>query len=98
MSKNDEKSMDVETGKVAVNQLCPWSGDPVSSDSLTEYQGHVVGFCNTGCRDKFVVATSCFDAAISKLAAIERDEDIELNALADARGGQIVHMVRLDEL
>ena len=28
----------------AVNQTCPWSGDPVSADSLTLYKGRVVGF------------------------------------------------------
>jgi hypothetical protein len=47
-----------------INQLCPWSGKPVSGDSLTLYNGNVVGFCNTGCRDKFVKAASAFDAAI----------------------------------
>ena len=47
-----------------VNQTCPWSGKPVSADSLTRYQGQVVGFCNTGCRDKFEAATRAFDAAI----------------------------------
>ncbi|MEM8917771.1 MAG: glutathione S-transferase [Pseudomonadota bacterium] len=47
-----------------VNETCPWSGDPVSEDSLTEYRGKVVGFCNTGCRDKFEKAASHFDAAI----------------------------------
>ena len=47
-----------------VNEVCPWSGDPVSADSLTLYRGQVVGFCNTGCRDKFEKATSAFDAAI----------------------------------
>jgi len=47
-----------------VNQVCPWSGDPVSADSLTRYRGKVVGFCNTGCRDKFEAATSAFDAKI----------------------------------
>jgi hypothetical protein len=36
----------------------------VSADSLTLYRGKVVGFCNTGCRDKFEVATSAFDAKI----------------------------------
>ena len=48
----------------AVNQTCPWSGKPVSADSLTTYRGQVVGFCNTGCRDKFDAATAAFDAAI----------------------------------
>ena len=47
-----------------VNERCPWSGDPVSADSLTVYKGKVVGFCNTGCRDKFDAATSAFDAKI----------------------------------
>ena len=47
-----------------VNTRCPWSGDPVSADSLTRYKGEVVGFCNPGCRDKFEKAASDFDAAI----------------------------------
>jgi hypothetical protein len=47
-----------------VNDVCPWSGKPVSADSLTRYKGKVVGFCNTGCRDKFVAAAATFDAAI----------------------------------
>jgi hypothetical protein len=47
-----------------VNQACPWSGKPVSADSLTLYRGQVVGFCNPGCRDKFAAASGAFDAAI----------------------------------
>ena len=47
-----------------INSVCPWSGDPVSGDSLTRYRGKVVGFCNTGCRDKFEAATQAFDAKI----------------------------------
>lgn len=47
-----------------VNRTCPWSGKPVQADSLTLYRGRVVGFCNPGCRDKFVAATGLFDAAI----------------------------------
>jgi hypothetical protein len=49
-----------------VNSHCPWSGEPVSGDSLTTYQGHVVGFCNPGCRDKFEKAASMFDAALQE--------------------------------
>ena len=48
----------------SVNKVCPWSGKPVSADSLTQYRGSVVGFCNPGCKDKFEAATSAFDAAI----------------------------------
>ena len=47
-----------------INDVCPWSGKPVSADSLTRYKGKVVGFCNTGCRDKFEKATTAPDAAI----------------------------------
>jgi hypothetical protein len=47
-----------------VNETCPWSGKPVSADSLTRYRGRVVGFCNTGCRDKFESATRAFDTKI----------------------------------
>jgi hypothetical protein len=50
----------------AINDTCPWSGKPVAADSLTEYRGTVVGFCNTGCRDKFEKAVAHFDAALSK--------------------------------
>jgi hypothetical protein len=47
-----------------VNDVCPWSGKPVSADSLTLYRGKVVGFCNTGCRDKFETAAKAFDVQI----------------------------------
>jgi YHS domain-containing protein len=47
-----------------VNDTCPWSGKPVSADSLTLYRGQVVGFCNPGCLDKFEAATRAFDAKI----------------------------------
>lgn len=49
----------------AVNETCPWSGDPISADSLTLYKGQVVGFCNSGCRDKFEKATRAFDLALT---------------------------------
>ena len=47
-----------------VDDTCPWSGKPVSADSLTHYRGAVVGFCNPGCRDRFDAAAQSFDAAI----------------------------------
>ncbi|MDE0397178.1 MAG: glutathione S-transferase [Candidatus Poribacteria bacterium] len=46
-----------------INETCPWSGKPVQADSLTEYNGNIVGFCNPGCRDKFEVAIRHFEAA-----------------------------------
>jgi hypothetical protein len=47
-----------------VNETCPWSGKPVVKDSLTLYKGKVVGFCNTGCRDKFERAVGHFETAL----------------------------------
>ena len=52
-----------------VNEVCPWSGDPVSADSLTRYRGQVVGFCNPGCRDKFEAAINHFEKVIDEKAA-----------------------------
>ncbi|MEL6748501.1 MAG: glutathione S-transferase [Pseudomonadota bacterium] len=49
----------------AVNAHCPWSGKPISADALATYRGNVVGFCNPGCRDKFLQAVTAFDAAIA---------------------------------
>lgn len=51
-----------------VNTHCPWSGDPVSQDSLITYRGVTVGFCNPGCRDKFERAVRHFDRAIAATA------------------------------
>ncbi|MXY89813.1 MAG: glutathione S-transferase [Gammaproteobacteria bacterium] len=48
-----------------LNTHCPWSGEPVQVDSLTEYQGQIVGFCNTGCRDKFERAISQFEELLT---------------------------------
>jgi hypothetical protein len=47
-----------------VNSHCPWSGDPVQADALCQYKSQVVGFCNPGCRDKFVAALRVFDEAL----------------------------------
>ena len=48
----------------AVNETCPWSGKPIAADSLTLYRGAVVGFCNSGCRDKFEQAADHFEKAL----------------------------------
>ena len=48
----------------AINENCPWSGKPVSADSLTLYKGEVVGFCNPGCRDKFQTAVAMFEGKL----------------------------------
>ena len=56
--------------KHVINAICPWSGKPVAADSLTRYRGHVVGFCNSRCRDKFERAIAGFEAALAGNAGI----------------------------
>ena len=51
----------------AINETCPWSGKPISGDSLTLYRGQVVGFCNPGCKDKFAKAVSDFEALMPRV-------------------------------
>ncbi|WP_375456421.1 glutathione S-transferase [uncultured Methylobacterium sp.] len=48
----------------AVNETCPWSGRPIAADSLTLYNGAVVGFCEPDCRDRFARALSAFEDAL----------------------------------
>ena len=48
----------------AINETCPWSGKPISADSLTLYNGAVVGVCNPDCRDKLAKAVRSFEAAL----------------------------------
>ncbi len=48
-----------------VNANCPWSGKPVAPDSLTRFEGHVVGFCNPGCRDKFDAGAGDIETAVA---------------------------------
>ena len=55
---NGSKDLNI---KNAINENCPWSGNPIDEGSLTTYKGQVVGFCNTGCRDKFEKAVDLFD-------------------------------------
>ena len=59
-----------------INETCPWSGKPVRPDSLTEYNGKVVGFCNPGCRDKF-------DAAIQHFGESRSDRSGTANIQSD---------------
>ncbi len=49
-----------------INEVCTWSGKPVSADALMEYRGETIGFCNPGCRDKFLKASSMFDVLIDQ--------------------------------
>ena len=50
--------------RVPINDTCPWSGKSVAADSTTEYKGHLVGFCNQQCRDKFNHAIKHFEDII----------------------------------
>ncbi len=62
--------------RVLDNETCPWSGKLVQADALTEYDGHVVGFCNPGCRDKF-------DSAVRHFAQVKRSARLTLKRNRD---------------
>lgn len=68
-----------------VNQACPWSGELVQADSLTEFEGHVVGFCNPGCRDKFETAIRHFAAEISQFARVHVNVNRKLQGFWSAQ-------------
>ena len=61
MAPANDPSLRIED---AVNDLCPWSGKPIVPEALTLYNGAVVGFCNTECRDKFARAVAAFEDAL----------------------------------
>ncbi|MFE1600014.1 glutathione S-transferase [Methylobacterium sp. ID0610] len=73
MSETNHARLRIED---AVNTACPWSGKPIAADSLTLYNGAVVGFCNPGCRDKFETAIRHFEDALQarRAAAAGNDE------------------------
>jgi YHS domain-containing protein len=52
-----------------INRACPFSGDAVRADSITLYEGKVVGFCNTACRDKFANDPQTYLEQIPELAS-----------------------------
>lgn len=61
--------------EAAISPNCPFSGDPIRADSLTSYQGHVVGFCNPGCRDKFAADPGPYLHLIAEFLPGEGESD-----------------------
>jgi hypothetical protein len=53
-----------------VNDVCPWTGKPVSADALTLYKGKVVGFADRRARDSFLAAMIAFETAIQPPPAV----------------------------
>lgn len=53
--------------RARVNLACPFSGKPVKADSLAVADGVVIGFCNSGCRDKFVADPTAYPQAMRLL-------------------------------
>jgi len=49
----DTKTFISNPDVLSLNRHCPRSGRPVSSDSIVDYRGYAVGFCNTGCSSDF---------------------------------------------
>ena len=72
MTRTDPQPLRIED---AVTELCPGSGKPVAADSLTLYNGAVVGFCNPDCRDKFERALTHFEGALQARRAASAGVD-----------------------
>ena len=76
--------------KNAINENYPWSGNPIDEGSLTTYKGQVVGFCNTGCRDKFEKAVDLFDdlipAPLSALSSSSLNLPLKLSQYPFSQG------------
>lgn len=68
----------------SVNTKCPFSGDPIVEGSLGLYKGRVVGFCNTGCRDKFIKDPSAWTDAMLYFDALFAEMDEWHKPWADA--------------
>lgn len=57
----------VESG-TPINTNCPYSGKPVSPDSLARIKGQIIGFCKPGCRDKTVADPEAWPKAMALLS------------------------------
>ena len=55
-------------GGVAINQICPFSGKPVSSEGLVQVDGSTLGFCNRFCRDKVASDPEAWPEAMALLS------------------------------
>lgn len=51
-----------------IDETRPPSGEPVQVDSLTGYDGKVVGFRNPGCRGRIEAAIRHFEGAAARAA------------------------------
>ena len=60
----------------AINRYRPRSGKPIAADSMTEYRGHSVGFCNPGCRDDFAKDSSRCESDRKYFDAIIKENDL----------------------
>lgn len=54
-------------GREPINELCPYSGHPVSPDSIAEIDGTVIGYCNPFCRDKTVADAEAWPETVQLL-------------------------------
>jgi len=48
-----------------VNDVCPWTGQPVAADALMLYRGRVIGFADPRARDRFRAAVVALETALA---------------------------------
>ena len=61
---------------LAINRYCPHSGKSIAVDSLTDYRGFTVGFCNPGCRDDFARDPEKFPEDIGYFNALIMEHEL----------------------
>ena len=75
---------DFERRARAVNRRCPFSGRPITANSLLDYEGKIAGFCNPQCRDSFAAAAAAgFAGADAEILSARG----KINALIGGKDG-----------
>ena len=73
-----------------VNATCPWSGKPVSTDSLTLYKGKVVGWVTSGGYAHYVHKSMAQGYVPKELATDLGSGAFEIEIIGDNRKATII--------
>ncbi|MEM8650865.1 MAG: glutathione S-transferase C-terminal domain-containing protein [Pseudomonadota bacterium] len=57
----------------AINEFCPYSGLPISADSLGSIDGMIVGFCNPFCCRRGMADAESWPTVMSKMGRVPRE-------------------------
>ncbi len=54
----------------SLNDLCPYSGNPVDVQSIAVIDGLRIGYCNQGCRDKTAADAMAWPKTVELMARL----------------------------